>query len=419
MPAPRRSARFGLGPRTGGALGALALLKLGLPAEGPGADSRRGGAPLPSAFAEWRASRHSLRPSPPGRGRVALSQQWRGREGGVEVNGASSASSLDANGKFHVRSADVREQAVSADVVISQSDDARLDGPLATGLWKHAMRLTAEMWEKGILPSATTYAAAITACAEAYQYEAAMGLLEQAQERGVQRNVDVYNAGIAACAAARRMEPALSLLGEMKAVGVEPTAATYHSVIAACQRSKAWRPAVRLLEEMQQRGLTPDLDTFNAAILVCARQQQWEQVKALLEDMGEAQLTPDIRTYESAIYAAATGGHWAETLRLLEQSRRQGCVPTHPETHAFALEACAELQNAALALEILASMKGQGIKPSTFVYESAIRACEQDGQREAARKLEAEKADEEAVGARQLTHLRRGSQSKTNLDWGL
>lgn len=378
----------------------LALLKLGLPA---GGSRRSASEPGLSAFVEGLAGpRHASQPSAR-RWRVAMSQQWQGREAGVEVDDFS------ASRHFGVWNADALE------LTASDSDDAELNGH-PSAVWKHAIILIEEMWGKGIVPSATTYAAAITACAEAYQFKAAMGLLKQAKERGVHLSADVYNAGIAAATAARRMKDASRLFREMKAAGVEPTAVTYQGAIHACRRSNAARPAVKLLQEMREHGLAPDVETFNAVIRVCAQQQEWEHVQALLEDMSVAQLTPDSRTYDSAIYAAAAGGHWAETLRFWEQSRQQGFVPANPVTYAFALEACAEVQNAALAKEILSIMKGQGLKPSKFAYAFAIRALEQDGQWEAARELESEKA-QEAVEQRQLPHLR--PRVKTNLDWGL
>lgn len=376
----------------------LALLKLGLPAGG----SRRSA----SAFVEGPTGpRPSARHPPSGRGRVALSQQWQGREAGAEV-----VDDFSINYRLDAWNPDAREPAMY------ESDDSLLDRPSSTVLWKHAIILIEEMWSKGIVPSATTYAAAIAACGEAYQFKPAMGLLKQAKEQGVHLSADVYNAAIAAASAARETKAASRLFREMKAAGVEPTAVTYQNAIHACRRSNAARPAVKLLQEMRGQGLAPDVETFNAVIRVCALQQEWEKVESLLEDMSEDQLTPDMRTYESAIYAAAAGGHWAETLRFLEQSRQQGLVPTNPETYAFALEACVEVQNADLAKEILSRMRGQGLKPSKFAYDFAIRALEQDEQWEAAREIEAERA-EEAVGKRQLPHLR--PQAKTNLDWGL
>ena len=117
----------------------------------------------------------------------------------------------------------------------------------------------------GLLPTAVTFGAAISATERAAKWPGALLLLEDLGRRALQPNVILCSSAVSACEKAAEWQQALGLLAEMQALEVQANTITYNSAISACGASSEWRQSLHLLEEVDAVSMQVDIISFNAA----------------------------------------------------------------------------------------------------------------------------------------------------------
>lgn len=310
--------------------------------------------------------------------------------------------------------------------------------------------------EYGILPNAVVYSSAISACARSQppEPEQALRLLREAvEENELPMNVVGFNAAISACAQAGDWENAISILTRMEdAVSnntssylvPSPDDVTYGTVLAACEKSEQWELVLKYAREMTESGLEldglsitsclhacqqlgladeairyldtmkslsqsnkqttrhqrydgrkplsgPDAVAYRLAISACARGGAWREGIRLLEEFAtETGIKPDVVAYTSAITGCEYAGQWRDALFLLDRMRKDDVQPNEV-TLAAVIGACAtacasegkgkrpinmpEPQKKALQLLEITKNHPDFVKPNIQVYNAAIRAC--------------------------------------------
>jgi pentatricopeptide repeat protein len=183
--------------------------------------------------------------------------------------------------------------------------------------WQQALKLLAEMEERGMEPSEVAYSVTIKACGEGGQWRKALELVETMRARNVTVNVYVYNAAITAIAKAAKQRSkggdgetnlwteVLALLSHMRRDGIEPDGFSYSSAISCCGAEGRWEEALELLDVMNKGGprTRPNKVAYTAAISCCGRAGQVDHALRLFRQMKEQGLSADRVAY-NALFSA-------------------------------------------------------------------------------------------------------------------
>lgn len=264
--------------------------------------------------------------------------------------------------------------------------------------WEVSAMLFETLRLTNLQPSMVTYGAAITGC----RWQVALELLGQLQD-GI--NLVILNSAVSSCAAARQWEAAVFLLNSAQIHTIQADLVTYTSAMSACAWelslalfdrmllvrqadviscstllaacSERWEVACALLASLPQLLLKPDVVCFNAALSACEASGVWEHGLALLEHLRSAALHASWVTYNTVIGACGAGQVWQKSLQLLEEMAH--CK----------VEADAGSFNAALSalpvrqwqriLNLLNEMKRRQLPQDVTSFTSAVSACGRAG----------------------------------------
>lgn len=259
--------------------------------------------------------------------------------------------------------------------------------------YEHGLEILARMQEGAYArtPTLACYNAAMAGCERARQPQQALDLLTSLLDKGIKPDVITFNTAISACAKGNRWETALSLLAKMSEMGIKPDKISYNSAIAACasvaaSEPKAFKKSQDLLANMNRAGLKPDKFSYASAINACARAKDSTKALRLLFQMKMNKVPPDVVAYTSCLDACASTGMWKEGLALLEEMRLNRIQPNE-RTYRAAISACGKGGNWQRSLDLLAEMRLRGLSISTIIYNSAITACQKGGQSQPALSL--------------------------------
>lgn len=153
------------------------------------------------------------------------------------------------------------------------------------------------------------------------QWEAAIDLLWSQSRIGADLNCASYAACISACANAGEWVPACQILEDLLASKAKLDAFPFSAAIAACSRQ--WEVATSILEEMPLHRVTKDSVCYTAAISTCANSNEWRIALELLRKMLAEDLQANAFTYSAAMNACELTGHWEEALDLLHDMQHR------------------------------------------------------------------------------------------------
>lgn len=176
----------------------------------------------------------------------------------------------------------------------------------------------------GVIPNVHCVTDALSACANAGQWERALELLTEAQGWGFEGNTISYNVVLNGFDKGGLSESALKTFREMETLGVPGDAFTYKSAITACGNGGQWERALGLLKEMRSAGVTANSFCYNSAMAACAKAGKCRQALALLREMRTVSIEPTVVSYNAAITACGNGGRWEQALDLLKEMAGMG-----------------------------------------------------------------------------------------------
>jgi len=269
----------------------------------------------------------------------------------------------------------------------------------------------------GVVPNAIVYSSAISACArsEPPKPELALKLLEEVvEEKKLFMSVVGFNAAISACAQASDWENAISLLTRMeeatrnKATSnnnyskneqksyylvPEPDVVSYGTVLAACERGRQWKLILKSAESMKERGLPLDGLSVMTCLHACAELglayeglrylDMMKSVKEVAQQTARYQrygarkplMGPDAVAYRCAISACARGGAWQEGIRLLQECKAVTGIPANTIAYTAAITGCEYAGEWKEAFFLLDKMRKEGVEPNELTMGAVIGAC--------------------------------------------
>jgi trimeric autotransporter adhesin len=210
----------------------------------------------------------------------------------------------------------------------------------------------------------------------------ALQLLASAKRGGYSSSVvpaaSSYTAALGACAAAGDAHSAELLLRELHSAGLPVTAKVYEALAEVYAAAGLWQQAVAVLTSMAAAGLPPTAVCAANAARACLTAGQWR-------------VTVDTVTNFFAQSSSSTSSSGC--------SKRSGAVQRPlaaaaaaaavAELYSLALKACASGGLAQEAIFLLDSMPAAGVQCSAQLYELALKACAKAGSSAAAAAVQA------------------------------
>lgn len=205
------------------------------------------------------------------------------------------------------------------------------------------------------------------------------------------------------------MEPLLHVLHDerykdLDIVVPKPDEVTFGTVLAACERSGEWTELLRIAKAATEYGVKLDGMALTSALHACQQLGLAEEALEYLELMKQlgdndndnttTQITrgrqrmgakqplhgPDAVAYRLAISACARapGGHrWQDGIRLLNEMRHSKYKDCAPDVVAYtaAIAGCSEAGEYTSAMQLIQTMRKEGIQPNVVTFSAVINAC--------------------------------------------
>ncbi|CAE7553805.1 FKBP65 [Symbiodinium sp. KB8] len=238
------------------------------------------------------------------------------------------------------------------------------------GAWAASLEVFESMQKAQLQPSDLHCTALMRACTKGGDPATAMRVFAEVAEPSAM----VFAAAISTCGAAGDWEIALDILSAMEDAELNPDLVSFNAALAACHRAVKSKPALRLLEEIRRRELQPDVVSYSTVISACEEGRRWLQALRLLSSMGQVKVPPNVVTYSAAISACEKGRQWERALQLISEMRGSGVEP-NVVSHASVLSACEKAQEWRWALHYWAQLQSAGVRMNRVTYSAAIGAA--------------------------------------------
>ncbi|CAE7428869.1 unnamed protein product [Symbiodinium sp. KB8] len=137
----------------------------------------------------------------------------------------------------------------------------------------------------GIEADVISYSAAISACEEEAQWQAALQLLQDLRSSYLVANVVALTAAISACTKGRNWQSAIALFAELRAAALQPNIASYDAVLLALDESARFEEALSLFEELKTVSIEADSFLYRCMLNLSERAGDGVFARSCLRDL--------------------------------------------------------------------------------------------------------------------------------------
>eukprot|EP00435_Cladocopium_sp_Y103_P045857 s1549_g13.t1 len=252
--------------------------------------------------------------------------------------------------------------------------------------WQAVIGLLEKMMVARLQPSVVTFAACISACARATQFQPALQTFQSAQE-AVSLNLVIFNIAINACEKVSQWQQALAWLHEAASEHLQLDVVTFTSVasclpnrmahntgVRAGSQSNDWRQSIAQLELLGDSKLEPDIVTYNVIQLGCYAGGGWETSLRVLSELKRSALIPDICSHNTAITGLEHHQQWLAALNQLNVA--DACNMPDVQTYSAAMVSCATGEQWQAAVMLLEKSAERSLQCNTVLINSCLTACE-------------------------------------------
>lgn len=194
------------------------------------------------------------------------------------------------------------------------------------------------------------------------------------QQRPIQ-NLVTFNTLINALCSEGLYGEAFTTFEEMKRKGLKPDKFTYTPLLKACSNDV---DVEELVYDMKEHGVQADVVTYNTIIKLLCQKRKWTQASRLISEMESNGIFPDSRTYSLIMSEMLKEGKASSCLTLFESacsSRSTAVLTENIYMYTIAITAAAKLGDHQRALEYVARMNANGIKPNVQALTAVMGAC--------------------------------------------
>ena len=261
--------------------------------------------------------------------------------------------------------------------------EGRLVSVSRSGNWRSAVAILDQLVDLGHSTSTKAHNNAAAACSRAGRHTQALELLDTLRARGGAWDAHSYTTAVTAHGKSGQWRSALSLLQTMEEKATPaPNVFVYGAVIGACAVSSRWEEAVQLLQTMESRGVPPTTRCFNGALLACDRAGQPDAALALLDSMRTSRryrkiAPPSVVSYSTALSALSRKPSLAASQRAVDLLAAMRAEGVRPNAHTYGAAALAHGASGAWesALQLLSDMDRDRVVPTGVVLCNVLNAC--------------------------------------------
>merc|ERR1719390_165255 len=192
----------------------------------------------------------------------------------------------------------------------------------------------------------------------------------------------------------RQVERLFAVYAEMRERGIVVNTVTYNTLLDACARSGCMDRAPALMAEMRAAGVAPDRITYSALVKGHCFSGDVDAAFAVLAEMQDTDsLVPDEMLYNSLLDGCAKEHRLQEALDLFATMRARGVRPSN-FTLCTLVKLLGRARRLPQAFGILDELCGAGgLRPNVQVYTCLMTACMDNGQLDKALQLQNEVID--------------------------
>ncbi|CAE7344029.1 MEE40 [Symbiodinium natans] len=148
-----------------------------------------------------------------------------------------------------------------------------------------------------------------------------------------------------ACAVASAWPAALALFSDLERMQIEKDVVVVSCALRALQNGQKWEEAVELLRSVSGQGLELTLKTRHALLACCAEAGRWEMSLATLEELGSLGDDAIPESFNIVLGALQrTGSKWPRCLHLFEEIPARTSRPPNFISYRVMLEDCSAVR---------------------------------------------------------------------------
>jgi pentatricopeptide repeat protein len=249
-----------------------------------------------------------------------------------------------------------------------------------------------EMEQREVMPTSVTVGCFVDALASNGCAEEALSLVHRLlldPKRASLVNNIIFSTLLKGFGLTKQVDRLFTVYAEMRGAGIPCNSVTYNTMMDACARCGCMDRAFALLADMRAAGISPDKITYSTLVKGHCFSGDIDAAFSALKEMRDTDgLVPDEIIYNSLLDGCAKEHRLQEALDLFATMRAEGVRPSN-FTLCTLVKLLGRARRLPQAFGILDELCGAGgLRPNVQVYTCLMTACMDNGQLEKALQLQ-------------------------------
>ncbi|CAE6964618.1 unnamed protein product [Symbiodinium sp. CCMP2592] len=195
-------------------------------------------------------------------------------------------------------------------------------------------------------------------------------------DAALQPDVVSFSSAMTALSRQSLHKQAWGLLEDLPRHSLQPNWVIFNAAIDSCHRGASWQAALILLQRARHQSVLLDVVSHSLAVSTCVSSSQPGVASQLLEGMRQLTVQPDEAAYVGMLDACKEAACWALALSILAELRGDGpqSQTSDQTAYALAMGSCEAARQWELALSVLATMQHEGPSPNLVTLNAAVMA---------------------------------------------
>ncbi|KAK6156246.1 hypothetical protein DH2020_010494 [Rehmannia glutinosa] len=232
------------------------------------------------------------------------------------------------------------------------------------GRWREVKMFLKEMMDCKICPDVRTFSTLIDALCKEGLVDEAKDILHLMMERNVVPNVVSYTALMDGYCLQGRMIEARNVFDSMASTNTAPNINSFNILINGYCKKMKIDDAVHLFREMRLKGLTPDIVTYSTLLQGLFRVGRCSYALKLFDELQAARLKPDFHTYCNLLDGLCKNKHVKRALLSLNALEQNGEL-LHISYYNIVMDGFCKAENFHKAQSIFSDLPSKGLEPDS------------------------------------------------------